>query len=195
MDASSRSSLSALSAACFLRAPALVSRARRRGLRFDLLKHHQEILFLAVAVPERPHFQAHRGGLALMLELHAVFVDDDAFSPGFVNGRAQIHHQLGAHHFQQMKAGLARGGRQVRAGVSLKMHNMEIRIDDERGRRVVLQQNRFRFLAEIDERAGRGNASAARRPAPEDGPRLRGTREKPPPPACAGRSDASGRPP
>ena len=79
-------------------------------------------------------------GSPSMLELHAVFVDGDALFPGFVDGRAQIHHQFGAHHFQQMKTGLPRGRRQVRAGVALKMHDVQIRIDDQRGRRVVLQQ-------------------------------------------------------
>ena len=96
---------------------------------------------------EWPYFQPHRGGLALILELYGVFRDGDTFSPGFVNGCAHIHHQLGTHHFQQVKAGLPRRRRQVRACVALETHDLEIRIDDERGRRVVLQQNRFRFLS------------------------------------------------
>ena len=38
------------------------------------------------------------------------------------------------------------------------MHDVEIRIDDQRGRRVVLQQRRFRFSAEIDGAAAIGAA-------------------------------------
>ena len=85
-----------------------------------------------------------------MFERHRLRWTATPSSPGFVNGRAEIHHQFRPHHFQQMKAGLPRGRGQIRAGVALKMHDMQIRIDHQRGRRVVFEQSRFRFLTEID---------------------------------------------
>ena len=133
-------------------APSLASppRARRRPTRLGrVFEQDQEAAFLAPASLDRNHFDGDLAVAAVGLDAQALLPHRSLLLAGPEDGRADGDEQSFAEHLQQVQAGLARGRRQVRAGVAAVLQDVQVGGDEHAGRGELGREDAVRLPVQV----------------------------------------------